>query len=357
MGFMTGLSSMLGKSSDYTSEYKKFKKAIERNPGDLGLKSEFIKFCLLNRFTEHEAVEEHIAEVLRLYESVSGAESLDLQCHYLVGKYYQEAKDLRKAYQIYLNAIKRFNHHVQKSPSFKADNGELAYSLALNLMALQWDPVDPEVEVCFKIIKKSYPLHLKRVEFENEMAKPAPNPARIKKLTEEIRKFKEEEDKAVESPVEAKTPPEAASTATETAQAAPATIAPAPAVPAPASAPAPLKEEVRQSGIFSKMFTELSPGALGLVNNPGTEIHSGSNGKDKSAKGDKVLTPFSQSFVVQGAAFLAFHDNHWEGPFTPVQFRSLGTLKPATWVCRVGSQQVLQAYEVPELQPLFARSF
>ena len=106
--------------------------------------------------------------------------NFDLQCHYLVGKYYQEAKDNRKAYQVYLNAIKRFNQYVVKNPDLKSENVELAYSVALNLMTLQSSPFDPELEKCFKNIRKSYPLHVKRIEFENEMAKPAPDKVRIR---------------------------------------------------------------------------------------------------------------------------------------------------------------------------------
>jgi len=191
------LSELFGKDSDVSATYKRFKKAMERNSGDYGLKAQFIKFCLLNRFTNTKTIENYIAEALALFETIENSHGFDIQCHYLVGKYYQEDKNYRKAYYIYLTAIKRFNQYVEKHPNLKSENSELAYSIALNLMILQSNPVDPEVEKCFKIIHKSFPLHVKRFEFENEMAKPAPNKDRIKQLKEEIRQLKIDEEKEV----------------------------------------------------------------------------------------------------------------------------------------------------------------
>ncbi len=191
------LSELFGKDSDVSATYKRFKKAMERNSGDYGLKAQFIKFCLLNRFTNTKTIENYIAEALALFETIENSHGFDIQCHYLVGKYYQEDKNYRKAYHIYLNAIKRFNQYVEKHPHLKNENSELAYSIALNLMILQSNPVDPEVEKCFTIIRKSFPLHVKRFEFENEMAKPAPNKERIKQLKEEIRQLKLDEEKEV----------------------------------------------------------------------------------------------------------------------------------------------------------------
>src|SRR5258708_6575378 len=189
------ISSLFGKNSNYSSEYNRFKKAMERNPRDHGLKAQFIKFCLLNRFTKEETQADHISEALGLFETMDHTNAFDLQCHYLVGKYYQEERDFRKAYQVYLNAIKHFNQYVEKNPELKSDNAKLVYSISLNLMTLKLPPADPELEKCFKNIRKSYPLHIKRIEFENEMGKPAPDKARIKQLAEEIRKLKAEEEK------------------------------------------------------------------------------------------------------------------------------------------------------------------
>lgn len=327
MGFIDQLSSLVGKKSDYAAEYKRYKKGMERNPSDLGLKTQFIKFCLLNRFTQQEVGSEHIAEALKIFEAVQNAETLDLQCHYLVGKYYQEDKDARKAYQVYLNAIRRFNQVVGKNPDLKSENAELAYSVALNLMNLQWNPVAPEVEVCFKILRKSFPLHLKRIEFEQEMAKPAPDKTRIKQLAEEIRKLKAEEEREQETAA----PKE--------------TRAASPVQMAPQAGASKAKEP---KGIFSKLFSELAPSSVGLSLEPGPQGKSeGGESKDSF----KLAPPVEQAN--HGSAFMVFHDDHWEGPYTVSQLKTMGFLRHATWVCRDGSQQVMQAYEVSDLQPLF----
>jgi len=355
MGLISGFSSLLGKDSSYSVEYKKFKKAIQRNPADIGLKSEFIKFCLLNRFTNQEAAEDHVSEALRLFESFPDTDHFDLQCHYLVGKYYQEEKDYRKAYQVYLNALKRFNQRVAKDPALKAENVELVYSVALNLMALQSDPVAPEVEQSFKIIRKSFPLHLKRIEFENEMAKPAPNAARIKQLTEEIRRLKAEEEKGSSpAPAEkthAAAPAEKASAVLPVEKATPASSdqkAPETTEPSKAVEAAPGVKLKEPKGFFSKLFTELSPESLGLTASQ-SDPQNPKILRDKADSADSLkLSPPSEAGA--GSTFLVHHNNHWEGPYTPAQLQSLGFLKPAAWVCRAGSQQVIQAYEVPDLQ-------
>lgn len=341
MGFIDQLSSLVGKKSDYEVEYKRYKKGMERNPSDTGLKTQFIKFCLLNRFTQQDVGSEHIAEALKLFETLQNNETLDLQCHYLVGKYYQEEKDSRKAYQVYLNAIRRFNQLVVKNPDLKAENAELAYSVALNLMNLQWNPVAPEVEVCFKIIRKSFPLHLKRVEFEQEMAKPAPDKFRVKQLADEIRKLKAEEEKEQETPA-AKTPKAGEVPAEKPTQATSTTN------PAQTSPSQPKGKEPK--GIFSKLFSELSPASIGLggMEAPGSQTKS-DNGDSKESF--KLAVPAEAAH--NGSAFMVFHDDHWEGPYTVSQLRTMGFLRHATWVCRDGSQQVMQAYEVSDLQPLF----
>lgn len=313
MALFNPLSSLFGKDSGYLAEYKRFEKAMERNPEDQGLKTQFIKFCLLNRFTKHEIIVDHIVEALRLFEAVENAEVFDLQCHYLVGKYYQEDKDFRKAYQIYLNAIKRFNQQVAKKPDLKFENSELAYSIALNLMTLQSNPIDPEVEKCFKNIRKSYPLHVKRIELENEMAKPAPDQVRLHQLTEEVRKLKSEDEK------------ETAANKNET----------------PVKSPA--SPSVEKEDIFSKLFRVPTPFSKEWVNQP-PKITASKEDKNDFFK----LSPISE-FSEPSSSFMVFRNNNWEGPYNLPQLRSIGRLEHATWVCRVGSQLVTQAYEVPDL--------
>ncbi len=94
--------SLFGKNNPYLDEYKRFKKAMERNPGRPGPQGAVFKFCLMNRFTTNEAVESHITEALNLFPSIEKSETFDLQSHYLAGKVLQEIKDNRKAYQVYL---------------------------------------------------------------------------------------------------------------------------------------------------------------------------------------------------------------------------------------------------------------
>jgi hypothetical protein len=327
---MSLISSLFGKKSNYLDEYKKFKKAMAGNPRDHGLKAQFIKFCLLNRFTKHETMENHITEALELFETINNAEALDLQCHYLVGKYYQEIKDSRKAYQIYLNAIKQFNQYVLKNPDLKSENVELAYSIALNLMGLQLNAADPELERCFKNIRKSYPLHVKRIEFENEMAKPAPDKVRVKQLVEEIRKLKAEEDK--ETLAVQKEKESSAATKEKTGD-------------APA-AKTPEKED-----IFTKLFRVPTLLASDLAGEkPKGHNPSFSEELDKDVL--KLAPPPESS---NGTSYMVFQNNNWEGPFTLSQLRSKGPLDSATWVCRVGSELVSQAYEVSDLYSLIQK--
>lgn len=322
---MTFIASLFGKSSSYPAEYKRFKKSMERNPQNHALKAQFIKFCLMNRFTKQETPENHISDALALFEKIDQGESFDLQCHYLVGKYYQEEKDSRKAYQIYLDGIKRFNQFAVKSPNLRSENSDLAYSILLNLLALQSNPVAPEVEVCFKIIRKSYPLHVKRFEFESEMAKPAPDKVRVKQLVEEIRRLKAEEEK--ETPV----------------------------VPAERSADPPTPkpvEKIEKEDIFTKLFRVPAPDPKKLSEWVTMDIQKQQKMSEKGEKTESLkFSPVSESSN-QGSAFMVFQNNDWEGPFTVAQLRSKGSLGHDTWVCRVGSQLVNQAYEVSDLHSL-----
>lgn len=387
---MSPFSALFGKSDNYLSEYKRFKKAIQKNPMDQGLKAQFIKFCLLNRFTKHEAVEDHVAEALKMFEGIENSDNFDLQSQYLVGKYYQEERDVRRAYRVYLNAIKRFNQKVGANPELKGDNVELAYSISLNLMTLQLNPVDPELERCFKIIRKSYPLHLKRIELENEMSKPAPDKERLKALSAEVRRLKEEEDKSTAEPAAKSAPGETkvlpvisssvatpvatvvetpkavtpvASTETSKTVTPAAELKTAPveskaasvepkSVATPAATHAADNRPREAKGFFSKLFQEMAPSSMGLSGLAPSNVASkpfGSGDKGSSSDG---FTMHSQ-FEAGDRAFMIFHNNQWEGPFTPSQLKAKNILLPGTWVCRVGSQQVIQAYETPDLNGLF----
>jgi tetratricopeptide (TPR) repeat protein len=362
MDLAAQLSSLFGKSDNYSAEYKKFKKSIALNPRDQGLKIRFIHFCLLNRFMKHETAEEHIAEALHAFEGIDHTHAFDIQTHYLVGKYYQEIKDNRRAYQVYLDAIKRFNRYVGTNPNLKSDNAESAYSIALNLMTLQSNPVDPELRQCFKILRKSYPLHLKRIELENEMSKPAPDPTRIWELKNEILSLKGEEESASSSPAQEKMA--ASSIAKPEEQEA--RLSPPVDEPARVEEKTPVNEPVQ--AVMVSPPSEPAQAAKEKHKDPKKEIQAGSKEPGKGRKknvqtielspGDgenldflKLSPTFEKSSP--DTFFMVYKDESWEGPYTPLQLSSKGFLKPETWVCRAGSQHVTQAYEVPDLLLLF----
>ncbi len=323
MAIFEKLTSLFGSDVNPAAEYKRFKTAMERNPNDHGLKTQFINFCLLNRFTNPKIKENYIDEALALFETLSASDIFDLQCHYLVGKYYQEEKEARKAYGVYQEAIKLFNRSIGQNPNLRSDNAELAYSIALNLLTLQATPADPELQKCFKILRKSYPLHVKRIELENEMSKPVPDQSRVDKLTDEIRRLKDDEE--LISLVTPKEQP------VKTAR----------------------KEPEVLELVFSKPEggrstpTASEPMLEPLKRDVGTLVLPEEGKKEDFFK----LTPSSGLFD-EGTAFMVYREDKWEGPFTPLQLRQKGFVKPATWVCRAGSQHVIQAYEVPDLLPL-----
>lgn len=177
------------KDAQYTNEYEKYKKAIPRNSHDHGLKTQFVKFCLVSHFTVEGVPRAHLTEALALYEEVAKSDSFDPQVYYLVGRYYQDKDDL-KAQAVYLAGVQHFNRYVLKNPGLKSDYVELAYALALNFLTHQYGQIHPDLEKFFKIIRKSYPLHNKRIELENELRKPSPNQAHIKRLAQELRELK-----------------------------------------------------------------------------------------------------------------------------------------------------------------------
>jgi tetratricopeptide (TPR) repeat protein len=406
MGILTPLTSLLRKGSDFQSELKRYRAALQRNPNDLDLKSDLIKFILLNRFTDSDNAGDNIQEALKIFESIANAEQFDFQCHYLVGKYYQEAKDIKSAYRVYSRALKRFNAVADKDPNLRAESNEMAYSVALNLMTLQFDPIDPEVEKCFKIIRRSFPLHMKRIEYENEMAKPAPDRVKVKQLVEEIKRLRAEEEQTVlalaaakaappptreQEPVpdkapekkEAETKPPlskaeeiverekriAAARAALPKIESRSEMAPAkmvkdvdPAVaappvektpekmidlpPAPVDSPKPPPEA---KGIFSALFNQMAPDVVGLTAPPPKKESNPL--RDEWKAGPEALTLFGH-FEAGDKMFMAFHNDQWEGPFTLDKLKEMNVLQPATWVCRAGGQMVQQAYEIPELRPL-----
>jgi tetratricopeptide (TPR) repeat protein len=323
MDLKTQFSALFGKGDRYQDDYKRFKKSLEHNPQDHGLKAQFINFCLLNRFTRHESSKKHITEALALFETIDPKQSFDLQCHYLVGKYFQEERNFRKAYQVYLGAIKLFNRFIGMNPNLKSDNAELAYSMALNVMTLQSHPIDPEIATCFKILRKSYPLHLKRIELDNELAKPAPDKARIQELKEKIQKLKDDEELI------------ASVTTTEKRE--------RPVEPLP-------QEEEKK-----KTEPEVNAQHASKVSSHGRKKKEEGNPEITAEESENLdflkLSPYFQP-AKQASAFMVYQGDQWEGPYTASLLKEKGILNHDTWVCREGGQHVTQAYEVPDLAQL-----
>jgi heat shock protein HtpX len=75
------------------------------------------------------------------------------------------------------------------------------------------------------------------------------------------------------------------------------------------------------------------------------------------AQEEKGLDPPSRpSDGAASAAFMAYQNGEWAGPYTPDQMTALGLLVPECWVCPVGSQAVTQVSQNPVLLPLLLAS-
>jgi hypothetical protein len=181
------------KDTPYLAQYRNYQKAIKRNPEDEALRAQLVKFCLENHFALDGIPDEHLMEALGLYEELAGADHFDPQVYYLVGRYYHP-KDNLKAQTVYLNGVRHFNRYVEKNPGIKADHVDLAYAIALNFVALQYGQIHPDLDKFFKIVRKSYPLHNKWMELENELRKTEPDPDLVKRLAQDLREIKQAVD-------------------------------------------------------------------------------------------------------------------------------------------------------------------
>lgn len=177
------------KDAQYSKEYKKYQNALKRNSHDHGLRAQYVKFCLASYFALEGIPPTHLKEALDHYEEVTRADHFDPQVYYLVGRYYQDKENF-KAQTVYLAGVQHFNRYVEKNPGVKSDFVDVVYAIALNFVTMQFGQIHPDLDKFFKIIRKSYPLHNKRIELENELRKPSPNQARIKEVTQELRELK-----------------------------------------------------------------------------------------------------------------------------------------------------------------------
>jgi hypothetical protein len=150
-------------------ELRKFKQALRRNPQDHYLRARFTKFCLNNYFQDSSS-KIHVVEAVNQFENIIHAEVLDLEVFYLMGKFYQ-GNDNKKAIEVYKGGIKRYNDFVAKSIEFRHEQVEMAFAIALNLLSLEANHVDPELEKFFKTLRRTYLKNFveQKVPFNPEM--------------------------------------------------------------------------------------------------------------------------------------------------------------------------------------------
>lgn len=135
-------------------EFKKFKDAVRRNPHDHVLRARFAKYCLKSHF-QGSPSDTYAVEAVNQFENIAHSDVLDLEVFYLMGKYYQ-GLDNKKAISIYQTGIKRYNDFLSKSLELRHDYVEMAFTIALNLLALESNHADPELEKFFKTVRRTY---------------------------------------------------------------------------------------------------------------------------------------------------------------------------------------------------------
>ena len=150
-------------------EFRKFKDAVHRNPQDHYLRARFAKYCLKTYF-QGSSSKIHVVEAVNQFENIVHSEVLDLEVYYLMGKFYQ-GQDNAKAIEIYRKGIKRYNDFVSKSIEFRHDYVETAFTMALNLLALESNVADPELGKFFKNIRRTYLKNFldSKVDFSQEI--------------------------------------------------------------------------------------------------------------------------------------------------------------------------------------------
>ena len=154
-------------------EFKNFKDAVRRNPSDSGLRIRFAKYCLRHYFTHQAAAQTHLVEAVNQFENIVRGETFDLEIYYLMGKYYH-GQDNKKAIEVYRHGIQLFNQYIKLNPSLKHEYVELAFGIAMNLLALEADHVDSDLDQFFKTVRGTY---LKRFLSEKVELKKKDEPA------------------------------------------------------------------------------------------------------------------------------------------------------------------------------------
>jgi Zn-finger nucleic acid-binding protein len=107
-----------------------------------------------------------------------------------------------------------------------------------------------------------------------------------------------------------------------------------------------------KEGLASELFSNHPPVSKRLsrllrwANSDLERLEKADQGKDPEGVSG---TPPARELKV----FRTYQDNQWVGPYSPQQLLTLGSVTPATWICPLGSQEVVRASEVPELLVLF----
>ncbi len=196
MGFLNIISNAFNRISKQhadSSDCRQFRKAIKNNSDDHILRTRFAKHCLQYCFAKKELVKELCSEAIEQFETITRTDVFDPEFFYLMGRFYQNI-DERKAQSAYLEGIKRFNQYIEKNPGLRNQFMEITLATALNLLTLKSNPIDPELEKFFKLVRKSYPLHIKRVELEKEIENRESDPGRVQQLKEELKRLKATQD-------------------------------------------------------------------------------------------------------------------------------------------------------------------
>ena len=156
-------------------EFNKFKNAIKQNPNDPFIRARFAKFCL-NHYFSHQGVSRLEAmEAVQQFEKIDQLELKELEIYYLMGKYYQ-GQDDKKAAEVYLKGIRRYNEFFNQDTATRHEFVEMAFNIALNLLKLENNQAGPELELFFKIVRHTYLKNFltEKVVFQRVMGWPPP---------------------------------------------------------------------------------------------------------------------------------------------------------------------------------------
>ncbi len=112
-----------------------------------------------------------------------------------------------------------------------------------------------------------------------------------------------------------------------------------------------------QEGFFSNLFSDHPPAALRLKKLLTWAKADAQTMMNMAEQEDKIPAQPSGNPSSPGneGAFMAFQNNQWVGPYSPLQLLTMGFMTPSTWVCPAGDQQVVKASDSPELLPLFQK--